>query len=165
MTPSRARNWLLSDTQRWIVLGDTCADKARRFVGKGRPGGEQQGKGTQEDCSATRLAVPGFIVMGWVSWLSLTQGPSWWRVHCSAKMDFSRKDSGRLAGHIIGWHVFPPFGLSQILPVSFIGHTMGRRLLLFLASPKFSRLVFMLLIGTSYCETTCSSGYHHACSR
>ena len=31
----------------------TYADKARGFIGKGHPGGEQQGKGAQEDCSAT----------------------------------------------------------------------------------------------------------------
>lgn len=34
-------------------------------------GGEQEGKGTQEDCSATLLEVLGFIVMGLVPRLSL----------------------------------------------------------------------------------------------
>ena len=52
------------------VQGDTCADEARDFTGKG-PGGEQQ-EGTQEDCSAMRLAVSAFMVMGLVSRLSLT---------------------------------------------------------------------------------------------
>ena len=33
---------LLSNTQKWIVQGDTCADKARDFIGKRRLGGEQQ---------------------------------------------------------------------------------------------------------------------------
>ena len=32
---------LLSNTQKRIVRGDTCADKARDFIGKGHPGGEQ----------------------------------------------------------------------------------------------------------------------------
>ena len=32
---------LLSNTQKWIVQGDTCADKARNFIGKGHPGREQ----------------------------------------------------------------------------------------------------------------------------
>ena len=32
---------LLSNTWKWIVQGDTCADKARDFIGKGHPGGEQ----------------------------------------------------------------------------------------------------------------------------
>ena len=34
-------------------------------------GGEQQGKGTQENCSATWLTVLGFMVMGLGSMLSL----------------------------------------------------------------------------------------------
>ena len=55
---------LLSNTQKWIVQGDRCADKARDFIGKGPPGGEQEGKGTQENCSASWLEVLGFMVMG-----------------------------------------------------------------------------------------------------
>ena len=31
---------LLSNTRKLIVQGDTCADKARDFIGKGHPGGE-----------------------------------------------------------------------------------------------------------------------------
>ena len=50
---------LLSDTQKLIVQGDTCDDKAREFTGKGRPGREQPGEGTQEGCSATWLQVSG----------------------------------------------------------------------------------------------------------
>ena len=52
---------LLSNTQKWIVRGDTCADKARDFIGKG----------TRENCSVTWLAVSGFMVMGLVSRFSL----------------------------------------------------------------------------------------------
>ena len=44
--------------------------KQEAFFGKGLQGGEQQGKGTQENCSATWLAVPDFMVMGLVSRLS-----------------------------------------------------------------------------------------------
>ena len=62
---------LLTYTRKWIVWGDTCADKARDFIGKGHPGGEQEGQGTQENCSAAWLAVLGFMVMGLVSGLSL----------------------------------------------------------------------------------------------
>ena len=40
-------------------------------VGKRHLGGDQQGKGTQENCSAMWLAVSGFMVMGLVSGLSL----------------------------------------------------------------------------------------------
>ena len=58
---------LLSNTQKRIVRGDACTDKARDFIGKGHPGGEQEGKGTQKNCSATWLAVSGFMLMGLVS--------------------------------------------------------------------------------------------------
>ena len=61
---------LLSNTRKWIVQGDTCADNARDFIGKEHVGGEQQGKGTQENSSATWLKVSGFMVMGLVSELS-----------------------------------------------------------------------------------------------
>ena len=44
------------------------------------------------------------------------QGPSWWRVHLSVKMEYSAGVSGSLAGHIMGWCVLLPFGPSQILP-------------------------------------------------
>ena len=47
------------------------ADKARDFLGKGHLSGEQQGKGTQENCSAVRLTVLGFVVLWLVSRLSL----------------------------------------------------------------------------------------------
>ena len=43
---------LLSNTLKRIVGGNTGTDKARRG-GKGCLGGEQQDKGTQENCSAT----------------------------------------------------------------------------------------------------------------
>ena len=42
-------------------------------------------------------------------------GPSWWCVHLSAKMKSSVWVSGRLAGHIMGWCLLPPFGPSRIL--------------------------------------------------
>ena len=53
------------------MQGDTRAGKVRDLIGKGRPGGEQEGKGTQEDFSAMWVTVPGFMVMGLVSRLSL----------------------------------------------------------------------------------------------
>lgn len=65
---------------------ETRVGKAKVFIGKGHPGGEQQGKGTQENCSAMWLAVSGFMGMRFVFVLSLanclaplilklTQGP------------------------------------------------------------------------------------------
>ena len=62
---------LLSNTRKWIIWEDTCVDKARGFIGKGCPGREQEGKGTQENCSVTWLAVWDFMVMGLVSRLFL----------------------------------------------------------------------------------------------
>ena len=62
---------LLSNTGKWIAWGDTCTDKARDFIGKEHPGGEQWSKGTQESCSATWLEVLGFMVLGLASGLSL----------------------------------------------------------------------------------------------
>ena len=97
--------------------------KLKPVLGRGHLGGEQQGKGIQENCSATWLAVLGAVVMGLVSRLSLanhlawpifglTQGPSLWREHLSAKMDSSMKDSGRLVRHIMGWCLLSSFGPS-----------------------------------------------------
>ena len=55
-------------------------------------------------------------------WLmpGLTQGPPWWHAHLSAMMDSGMTVSGKLA-HIIGWHLLPPLGPSQILLISFLG--------------------------------------------
>lgn len=42
----------------------TGADKAGDSTGQGRPGGEQQGEGAPENCSAPWLAVSGFMGVG-----------------------------------------------------------------------------------------------------
>ena len=65
---------LLSNTQKWIVQGDTHADKARDFVGKRHLGREQEGKGIQENCSAMWVAVLGFY----------GDGISFWVVSCQS---------------------------------------------------------------------------------
>ena len=69
---------VLSNTWHWIVRGDTHADEARDFIVKGHPGGEQQGKGTQENCCATWLTVLGFLVIELVSGLSLANHSDSW---------------------------------------------------------------------------------------
>ena len=69
---------------------ETHVDKARDFIGKGHPGGEQEGKGTQENCSAAWLAVLGFMVMGLVSGWSLdnhSNSESFLVVHASLSQD------------------------------------------------------------------------------
>ena len=63
----------LISTGKWIVQGDTCADQARDFIGKGSLGREQESKATQENCSAVWLTVSGFILMGLVSRLALAK--------------------------------------------------------------------------------------------
>lgn len=47
--------------------------KSETSLGRGRPGREQQGEGTQENCSASWLTVSGFMGMGLVSVLSLAK--------------------------------------------------------------------------------------------
>ena len=66
-----AKDGCFSNTQKWIVWGDTHADKARDFIGKGWPGREQEGK----ELRRTALHVAhslGFYGDGLVSGLSLT---------------------------------------------------------------------------------------------
>ena len=62
-----------------IVPGDAHADTCS-FIGKGRSGREQEGEGTQVDCSDMWLEGSGLLMMGLVSRLSLAifliQGPS-----------------------------------------------------------------------------------------
>ena len=87
------KHGLLSNTRKWVVRGDTHADKARDFIGKGCSSRERLGKGTQKDCSATWLTGFDFMVMGLVLgclWsITLTPSPSWWHRHHSAKKDSS----------------------------------------------------------------------------
>ena len=103
----RPESGLLSNTWKWIVQGDIHTDKAKDFIGKWYSGREQQSKGNQENRSIMWLTISDFMVMGLVSGFSLanhlawpvfsmTQGPSWWCVCLSAKMNFSEKDYGSL---------------------------------------------------------------------
>ena len=64
------------NTWKRTVKGDTRADKARNFIGKGCSGGEQQGEGTQENFSAMWFPLSGFMRMGLASGLSLAQHSS-----------------------------------------------------------------------------------------
>ena len=103
---------------------ETRADKARDFIGKGHPGREQQRKGTQENCSATGLAVSGFIVVGLVSRWSLanhSDSESFLGVHASLSQDGCQREGFWDAdGHTVS-----PFDLSRTLPVG------GRLLVLY----------------------------------
>lgn len=110
---------LLSSIWEWIFQGDTHAAKARHLTGKGCPrSGEPEGNGAQEDCSTGDSRSP---VLWWWGhfpgglWpVILTQGPSWWRLHLSAKVDASEEDSGSWQDvwrHLL---TFPKFSQSGV---------------------------------------------------
>ena len=115
-TTSRARKWALSNTWKWMIRGDTWADKARDFIGKECMGGEQQGKGTQESCSAVWLEVLGFMVMGLVSGLFLANhydSRSFLVVHTLLSHDRCQwEEFWEVEGHMAS-----PVDLSQTLPI------------------------------------------------
>ena len=50
--------------------GTHMLTKQEILLGKGHRGGEQEGKGSQENCSATWLTISGLMVIGLVSRLS-----------------------------------------------------------------------------------------------
>ena len=54
-----------------MLSEETCVLPKQETIEKELLGGEQQGKGTQENCSAIWLTVSAFMVMGLVSRLSL----------------------------------------------------------------------------------------------
>ena len=108
---------LLFNTWKWIVWGDTCADKARDFIGKGHAGGEQERQGTQGNSSAKWLAVSGFMAMALVSGLSLanhSDADSFLVAHSLLSQDGCQQEGF--------WEVVrrvsSPFDLFQTLPVS-----------------------------------------------
>ena len=80
-------------------------------MGKGHPGREQLGKGTQENCCATWLTGLGFMVMGLVSGLSLanhSESESLLVVHTLFSQDGCQREGFR---EVVG-HVVSPFDLS-----------------------------------------------------
>ena len=110
LTLSSAQMGLLSNIQKWIVQGDTCADKAGDFIGKGRLGGEQQAKGPQEDCSATWLTVSDFMVMGLVSGLSLanhSDSESFLVAHTLLSQDSCQQGFWEVVGYVVSFLSFP----------------------------------------------------------
>ena len=78
--------------------------------------GEQPVKGTQENCSATRLTMSGFMVMGLVSGLSLanhSDSEFFLVVHALFSQDGLQQEG---FWEVVG-HVVSPFDLSHTLPV------------------------------------------------
>ena len=89
--------------------------KQEILLGKGARGGEQEGKGTQENCSATWFAVSGFMVMGLVSRSSLTKhsdSESFLVAHALLILDGCQRGFWEVVGHMVS-----PFDLSQTLLV------------------------------------------------
>ena len=85
--------------------------KQETLLEEGTQGREQEGKGTQEDCSATWLAVSGFMVMGLVSRLSLANHSdleSFLVVHALFSQDRCQREG---FWEVVG-HVMFPFDLS-----------------------------------------------------
>ena len=126
--PFQGRVWPLVECSEMNCLRKHTCWQSKTLYWEGAP--RQWGEGTQENCSAAWLAASGCMVMGLVSWwslashlvwpiFSLTQGPSWWHSHLSAKMDSHKKDARRLVEHIMGWCLLPSW-----------------------APPRFSQLVF-----------------------
>ena len=107
---------LLSNTWKWIVRGDICIDKAGDFIGKEHLGGEQQGKGTQENNSVTWLDVSGFMGMGLVSGLSLANHSDSRVLPGGACLVQPRWMLERRILGVVG-HVVSHFDLSWTLPV------------------------------------------------
>ena len=115
--PSRAQEWALVYYSEMNCWRRHMGWQSKIFYWEG---GEQWGKGTQENYSATWLSLRFYgnrVSFQVVSGQSLlTKSPSQWYVHRSSKIGSSEKDSGRLGGHM-DWSLLSPFDLSWILPV------------------------------------------------
>ena len=120
---SGPKGGLLSNTRKWIVWGDTCADKARDFIGRdfiGKVHPVESRRASELGGLFCHVAhnlgfygdeISFYIVSGQSFW----QGSSWWPMHHPAKTDFTEKAPGRI-GHM-GWCLLLTFDFTGILPV------------------------------------------------
>ena len=95
---------LLSNTQKWIVWRDTCADKARDFTGKGTPG--ERSRIREPRRTALWLAVSGFMAMGLVSGLSLanhSDSESFLVVHALFSQNGCQQGFWEVVRHVSFW--------------------------------------------------------------
>ena len=140
--PFHGLSGLLSDTQKWIVWGDTCAEDYWEGASWLRAGGQGNPKGllchVAHSLRCSGDAVSFWCGSGQSSRLahSLTRGPSWWREHLSAEVGSSEK----VFGGSVASSLFCP---SLSLPVSFRVSLV---------------LQYMLFFEISSCETTQVSG-------
>ena len=79
------------------VWGDTVLTKQETLLGRGAWVENRKVREPSRTALPMWFQVSVFMVKGFISGLSLgNQGPSWWHTYCSAKMDSSEEDSGRL---------------------------------------------------------------------
>ena len=112
--------------------------KQENFIGKGHPGGEKEGKGTQENSSVTWLAVLGFMVMGLFSGLSLANhfdSESFLVVHALFGQDGCQRGFWEMVRHVVS-----PFDLSLTLLVG-----GGLLVLCSLAGPPVVKLLMQMV--------------------
>ena len=112
------------------------SDKTRDFIGKGHLGGEQEGNGTQEDCSAMWLKVLGFMVMGLVSGFSLSShydsGFFLVALTLLSQGRWQREGFWEVVGHVVSpftlfWTL--PLGGGLLVPCSLPGHLVLKQLM------------------------------------
>ena len=120
--PSKAWEWaLVSHSEMTCPRRHTCWPSKRIYL-EGAPGGRTGGQGNPGELLyhvAHSLRFYGNEISFWVVslWpIILTWSHSWWSEHCSAKMDSSTKDSGRLVEHM-DWGLLSSFDLFWILPI------------------------------------------------
>ena len=108
--------------------------KAKDFIERGCSRGEQQGKGTQEDCSASWLPVSGFMVMGLVSGLSLANHLARAHIWSNSGPFLAHTSLSQVGFQCEGfWEVGPSwispvgFGGSLSVPCSLLGPPVVRR--------------------------------------
>lgn len=143
--PSRAWEWVLSNTWRRIVWGDTQADIARDFSGKGHPGRITKPRRAASHVTHS-LRVDGIgicfqVVSGQSPCLAHVWSDSGSLLVAQASLS---KDGFQLEGF---WRVGRTYGLVSSLLV---------------APPEFSRLVSSCstMFGTSFGEIPHAKGYH-----
>ena len=91
-----------------VLSEETRAENKRLYWEGASEGRKEEAKGAQEVHSATWLTVLGFMVMQFISGLSLARHSDSASflvgAHPSAQMDASEEDSGGLVGHM-GWRL------------------------------------------------------------
>ena len=119
----------LSNTQKWIVWGDMCGDKARGFFGNGHPRREQQVREPRRTALPHGICLKFYgngvtfrIISDQSSCLTHTWSGSgsFLLVWASLSQDgFQHRGCWKVGG------LLPPTGPSQILPVSLQGSTIS----------------------------------------